>query len=79
MYRTLVAGPAFLVMMGISATVFPQFYFSYNGLLLLQWQLGLYFPAWTPAWMLVTSLDASLDFCASLDRRVLYLDSTTSA
>jgi hypothetical protein len=31
-----------------------------------------------PAWTLVASLDASLDYCASLDRRVLYVDSVVS-
>jgi hypothetical protein len=40
-YHNLVAALAFLVMIGPSATVFYKQYLSYNGLLLVQCQLGL--------------------------------------
>jgi hypothetical protein len=40
-FRNLVAAPAFLVMIGPSATVFYKQLFSYDGLLLVQCQLGL--------------------------------------
>jgi hypothetical protein len=56
MYYNLVAAPAFIIMIGSSATVFYKQYLSYNGLLLVQCQLGLYLPAWTPAWTSVATL-----------------------
>jgi hypothetical protein len=78
MYRNLVAAPAFLIMLGPSATVFLYTIF------VIQRSATCTRPAWT----LDARLDASLDFrcqldaslakCANLDRRVLNLDSTTS-
>jgi hypothetical protein len=41
MYRNLVTAPAFLIIIGPNATVFYKKYLSYNGLLLVQFQLGL--------------------------------------
>jgi hypothetical protein len=78
MYHNLVAAPAFLIAIGSSA---PPFYnlkiFVIQRSATRKCQLGHYFPAWTPAWTLVASLDPSFDYCISLDRRVLHLDSTT--